>query len=583
MAHVELRFAPERRIPRYLSHLGTCASTVALLMAFASVTPSLIPRGWAVQGVVTGLSLISGYAVGSVLAWFGHRLDVRRWFSVRVRTASRWVLAAMAVVVTVAMVPFGVHWQNDARRAIGMDLAGAGAAWTFVLVPVVALVVAVPLLALARLVRALTQRVARLLAKGVHARVAQVVAVVVVGALAWGLLSGVLWTGILRALNGSFAAAAASFDPGLDAPTAAERSGSSASHESWESLGREGRRFVTGGPTVQQIQSFEASLPSGGVAAAQVAEPIRAYSGLEGGIDHTAEQVVDELDRTNAWDRADLLVVTTTGSGWVDSSMADSFELMHGGNTAIAAMQYSNLPSWLSFVGDRTQPAEAGKALFEAVYARWSQLPADHRPHLYVAGISLGSYGMQSAFSGPQDVAARTDGALFVGTPNFTPLWADVTSSRDAGSREVAPVYQAGAQARFLTGAVGQPGDPLLQPGAWAAPRTVFAQHGSDGVTWWSPALLWSAPDWLREPRASDVSSATRWFPVSTFWQLTSDMFFAASGDVPRDAGHHFELEYADGFAAISAPDGWTTADTQALRTAIAQRDEDSEKPDFYN
>ena len=45
----------------------------------------------------------------------------------------------------------------------------------------------------------------------------------------------------------------------------------------------------------------------------------------------------------------------------------DALEYLHSGDTAIAAMQYSYLPSWVSFVGDRSTPVDAGRALFEAV------------------------------------------------------------------------------------------------------------------------------------------------------------------------------------------------------------------------
>ena len=38
-------------------------------------------------------------------------------------------------------------------------------------------------------------------------------------------------------------------------------------------------------------------------------------------------------------------------------------------------------------------------------------------------GESLGSFGGQSAFAGAQDMLSRTDGALWVGTPNFAPQW----------------------------------------------------------------------------------------------------------------------------------------------------------------
>ncbi|GMA24972.1 membrane protein [Luteimicrobium album] len=557
----------------YPSRLGTAASLVALVFACASLTPSLIPRGWAVQGALTGLVAVSGYGIGAVLGWLVRSFDLRDRLAPARRPVRR-VVAVVAPVALVVSVVAGARWDQDVRAALGMPSVSAWGSWAYVLVPFVAVAVAVPVLAFARWLRNVTRRLARLVGRVVPASIARAVSVVVVGALAWGVFSGVIWDGVLNALNASFAAVNASYDPGVERPAAAERSGSPDSLESWDHLGREGRRFVTGGPTTAQLADFESALPSGtDVGASEVKEPIRVYAGKEDDVEDSAARVVAELDRTHAWDRKYLLVVTTTGSGWVDWSMADTFELLHGGDTAIATMQYSNLPSWLSFIGDREHPAHAGLALFDAIYARWSQLPADHRPKLEVSGISLGSFGMQAAFSSPHDVASRTDGALFVGTPSFTPMWRSVTDGRDAGTPEVAPVIDAGAQVRFLTGPPGSSGDPLALPATWQEPRVVYAQHPSDGVTWWSPETIWDRPDWLSEPRGRGVVPATRWFPVVTFEQLTVDLFFAAGADVPMGSGHHFELEYAQGFAALGAPDGWTDADTAFLQSVVEQRE----------
>jgi len=555
----------------YPHRLDTIGLLVAILSAWASLTPSLIPRTWAVQGIVTGLSVISGYAIGTFVSWVLGAFDVRLRPGARGTALTRRLTAIVGAAGLVVMLVLGSGWQDDVREALRMPTTGAD--WGFVLVPVLAVVIAVPILALFRWLRRRVQQLARFIGRRVPRAIAQVTATIIVVVLSWSIFSGVLWNGIIDGLEASFAAATSSFDPDLDPPTLAERSGSPEATTPWDSLGREGRRFVTGGATVAQIAAFQSALPSGGGRpASEVDEPIRVYSGLDDDLERTAANVVAELDRTGAWDREDLLVVTTTGTGWVDPSMADAFELLHGGDTAIAAMQYSNLPSWLSFVGDREQPPIAGKALFEAVYHRWSELPESSRPHLYVAGISLGSFGMQSAFSGVQDIAQRTDGALFVGTPNFTELWSELTESRDAGSGEVSPVIDDGATVRFLTGAPGTPGDPLSLDQPWDGTRILYAQHGSDGVTWWGPSLIWAQPDWLREPRAADVSDDTLWFPAVSFWQVTFDMFMAAGEDIPMGSGHQYELEYADGFAAISAPAGWTVEDTLALRQALLLR-----------
>ena len=55
---------------------------------------------------------------------------------------------------------------------------------------------------------------------------------------------------------------------------------------------------------------------------------------------------------------------------------------MTGGDSAIVSIQYSYLPSWISYLVDQKEAREAGRALFDAVYDRWSQLSIDDRPKL---------------------------------------------------------------------------------------------------------------------------------------------------------------------------------------------------------
>ena len=155
-----------------------------------------------------------------------------------------------------------------------------------------------------------------------------------------------------------------------------------------------------------------------------------------------AELAVDDLERAGGFDRAYLVVATTTGSGWVDPAAVDTIEYITGGDSAIVAIQYSYLPSWISYLVDQERAREAGRELFDAVYGRWASLPDDRRPKLLVFGESLGSFGGETAFSGEYDLHNRTSGAVFAGPPNFNTLYREFVADRDVGSPEVAPVYR---------------------------------------------------------------------------------------------------------------------------------------------
>ncbi|MFC7992531.1 alpha/beta-hydrolase family protein [Streptomyces pilosus] len=108
---------------------------------------------------------------------------------------------------------------------------------------------------------------------------------------------------------------------------------------------------------------------------------MRAYAGLTTSDDaeSRAARAVADLERAGGFERENLLVMTTTGSGWVDPAAVDSFEYLGNGDSATVAMQYSYLPSWLSYLVDQSKARQAGRELFDAVCDTWSKLPQDRR------------------------------------------------------------------------------------------------------------------------------------------------------------------------------------------------------------
>ncbi|WP_218123426.1 alpha/beta-hydrolase family protein [Quadrisphaera sp. DSM 44207] len=266
------------------------------------------------------------------------------------------------------------------------------------------------------------------------------------------------------------------------------------------------------------------------------------------------------------WQRqvAALMDVDQTTTGWVNEAASDSVELLHGGDTALVATQYSYLPSWLLFVVDRSRAEEAGRLVFDAVSARVQELPEDQRPRVLVYGESLGSHGSEFAFSSLADLRAQADGVLWVGPPNANRVWSALVQRRDPGSREVQPVYASGLVVRFD----GDGDDVAAQPPTpWLEPRVLYLQHPSDPIVWWSPELLLTRPDWLAEPRGSDVPPAMAWYPVVTFWQVSTDL--AHAQDVPDGHGHRYDDAILDGWVAVAAPPGWGEDDTARVRQVL--------------
>lgn len=525
----------------------------ALLLFCVSYTPSLLPRGWLFQGAVSGISALLGYGIGVLAA------AVWRAFADRERRPARrgawWTFGIVAVVATVVFFVLGRQWQTQLTALMSTPQESLGAA---LLGPVAALVVFALLVAVCKVVRLLGRGLGRLLARWTGPRGARALGGLLVGVLVLYLVSGVALDGFVAAADRSFAAANDATPDGVTQPTSPQRSAGPGSLISWDSLGREGRIFVAGGPSAAEIGAFTG---------APAPEPIRIYAGVASadGAEARARLAVDDLVRAGGFERSRLLVATTTGQGWLDAGAMSSFEYVAGGDSAIVSQQYSYVPSGISYIVDGSRARAAGRAMFDAVYEHWLTLPADARPQLFVFGESLGSFGGESAFSGEADLRNRTSGALFVGPPNFNALHTEFRDDRDPGSPEVEPVYRGGRTVRFATDI--DAGAPPVGV-AWNGPRTLILQHPSDPITWWSPRLLFERPDWLAEPRGRDVLGSMTWIPLVTFWQITLDMPHAAA--VPEGHGHRYTRESVDGWATLLQPAGWTGEKADRLRAIVA-------------
>jgi uncharacterized membrane protein len=528
---------------------------VGLVLAVLSFTPSLLPRPAAFQGLVAGIAGAIGYGIGVLGAW-----TWREYADRDARPASaraRRILGIAAPVLLLLAILLGMRWQRQSAALVGEAPETARAV---LVIPVVGLLVLVTLVAVARSLRTAYRTIAARLQRHMGDRAARATGLVLLAGVVVLTATGLVWARTLDALDRSFALGDLATPAGVTRPTTGLRSGGPGSLVPWDSLGREGRIFVGGGPDAEDISRL-----SGGSAE----EPIRIFTGTASadGTEAGARLAVDDLARAGGYDRGSLLVVTTTGSGWVEPSSVDSFEYLTGGDSATVAMQYSHLPSWLAFVDDSSHARDAGRDLFDAVYERWSGLPPGERPKLYVFGESLGSFGGENAFSGEFDLATRTSGALFVGPPSFNPLYRSFVDERDRGSREVEPAYRDGRVIRFANRArTSIP--PAGRP--WSGTRVVYLQHPSDPITWWSPDLALHRPDWLEEERGSDVSDAMRWIPLVTFWQVSADLalgFSSAPGH-----GHNFSGEHVDGWNAVLRPEGWTETELDRLR-ALTRRE----------
>lgn len=517
----------------------------ALVMYGVSVSPSLLARSWQWHAVASGVLSAVGYIVGLTIQRF-YALVVPR-LGVEI-TAPKAVSIAFRAVLLLGFFLWFLRWllqsyreRKRANHLVGMRGETLG---EYLLGTVCAFILMMALLGVAWGLQWVGRAIVSVLSQWMYMVFALALSLLILVVIVYALTSQVLlklginfFTRHARKMNNRTA-------KGIVQPQVPERSGSPQSRSSWHAVGGQGRVFLGRGPSRANIEA---------VTGCSAMEPIRVYAGMpeEGqSLQSAADLVVEELHRTGAFDRAVILIASSTGSGWVDEWQVQPLEYLTRGNCATASMQYSFVPSSINFLTDLDVSEEAAVILFETIRRAVDEIPEDRRPALFVCGESLGAYASQHVFSGIVDVLSRTDGALWVGTPAFTPMHAELTAIRHRGSPEVAPVVANGRHVRFVNVPENLWADVYgRELGDWNYPRVVYAQHPSDPVVWWNSELVWHKPDWISEKVDGDVSPHMQYTRGATYIQVLVDM--PVAGTAPGGHGHTYHEELIPLWEAI--------------------------------
>ncbi|HWK65174.1 MAG TPA: alpha/beta-hydrolase family protein [Rhizobiaceae bacterium] len=540
-----------------ISKLWESFSSVGLLTGTlffaASLTPSLVPRNFATQGVLSGFSLAAGYGVGVFGLWLWDYLELQKPHP-RVARAIKFGATGLFAVVAITFLWRASEWQNSIR--VLMELEPVDSAHP-TKVGLIALLAFVALMAVARAFQLTFNLLSRNIGRFAPRRVSNLVGVVIAGFLFWSIADGVFFRAALHMADASFRKLDALIEDDTKQPSDPSKTGSAASLLDWNGLGRAGREFVATGPTRADIGKF-----LGGDAR----EPIRVYAGLNSA--ETAEErarlALEELKRVGGFDRSVLIIITPTGTGWVDPAAMDTVEYLLRGDVASIALQYSYLSSWLSLLVEPDYGRDAAQALFREVYGYWRQLPRDHRPKLYLHGLSLGALNSDISADLFDVIGDPFQGALWSGPPFLSKTWTTVTRDREPGSPVWLPRFRDGSVIRFTAQR-----NALAIPGAsWGPVRIVYLQYASDSVTFFDPLSIYRAPAWMAEPRGPDVSPQLRWYPVVTFLQLLLDMAMATT--TPMGYGHVYAPEhYIDAWVEVLGLADWPADEVARLKAAF--------------
>ncbi len=523
---------------------------LGLMFFTASLTPSLIPRGPDVQGVLGGIVTALGYLLGQTIALLWRAADLPRLQGqlARVTTIAFVIPVCVLFVWTAA---YSLEWQNDLRAKMGLAPEDG-------LHLVVICVTAIASFALCFLIGAVIaygfRRIRALLYRVMPPRRANVLGVLSVALILFlGTRDGI-FDRVVTSLDQSYETAQMLFDTAPPPPVDPDEPGGRNSLIGWAELGEPGRDFVTKGPDAAAISAFTG---------APAKDPIRVYVGRANA--DTAEERaalgLAELQRLGAFDRAVLVVTSPTGTGWMDPGSHDPLEFMHGGDIATVAAQYSYLQSPLALILETNTGLEQATAMLKAIHVYWKTLPVDNRPRLYAHGLSLGAWSSMFATNLFRLVDDPIDGAFWAGPPFTSSFWKYAQNARETGSPWVLPTIDDGSLVRYAS----HYADASEAQAEWGNMRIVFLQYSSDPIVFYDPYSLWRAPVWMTEPAAPDASSHMRFVPIVTQFQLALDM--ALSFGAPPGHGHrYYARDYIAPWAQVTAPLDWSPEHAERLR-----------------
>src|SRR5690625_4739841 len=101
-------------------NISTIGLLVGILFFALSLTPSLLPRTNLMQGLISGLALTSGYAVGVLVrrVWSFFELPLPKEGTQRTLT---YVSGGLCLLTTVIFLWQATGWQNSLRAMMGLE------------------------------------------------------------------------------------------------------------------------------------------------------------------------------------------------------------------------------------------------------------------------------------------------------------------------------------------------------------------------------------------------------------------------------------------------------------------------------
>ncbi len=342
-------------------------------------------------------------------------------------------------------------------------------------------------------------------------------------------------------------------------PTSMHVSAGPASSMPFDSLGKEGRRFVLMALAPEEITE---------VMGEPAVDPVRVVGGYESAesVEERARLALADLVACGGLDRSVICVGVPTGVGYFNYSFTEALEYLTRGDCATVVPQYALVPSALA-LGRTAEGERLTRLVLEGIATAVAGLPSERRPRLVLAGESLGANvaldvcldGDGRARLGALDALGVRAG-LYLGVPFRTRLWHQWHA--DPGSVDA-------------TGRLVLASEPEEMP--HRADAHVMLVHHDDPVNKYGYRLIVQPPWWMGAPasRPPMVPRETKFRPITTFVLSTMDLLNGMQsrpGTFVR-RGHDYRYDLR---AAIQRAYGLaaTPEQEQAIEAALRRREQ---------
>ena len=147
---------------RFLASLSFVGIVFAGLYFAVSLTPSLLPRIYLVQGLLSGIAMATGYGIGVLLQWLWNYLEIPIPRGT-VERALRWLSFGGMLILAIVFLWRASTWQNSIRQLMTMEPVETAYP---IRVTLIAIVIGGLLLAMARAIIWCSRQVNRRVSQG---------------------------------------------------------------------------------------------------------------------------------------------------------------------------------------------------------------------------------------------------------------------------------------------------------------------------------------------------------------------------------------------------------------------------------